>query len=146
MIHHRKYRVIPMASDSFVNNNLLCGVTHDLEEELFHFVNHKPWQSGLYSKLLVKADDLRVILIAMEPGAEIKKHHLDGTITIQVLQGLLGLRVEEKSQILRSGQMLTIAPGVEHDIKARDNAAFLVTISWPASETLQAIPHRGYGS
>lgn len=65
MIHHRKYRVIPMASDSFVDNNLLCGVTHDLDEELFHFVNHKSWQSGFYSKLLVKADDLRVILIAM---------------------------------------------------------------------------------
>ena len=56
-----------MASDSFVDNNLLCGVTQDLEEELFHFANHNPWQSGIYSKLLVKADDLRLVLIAMEP-------------------------------------------------------------------------------
>ena len=134
-----------MASDSFVDNSLLCGVTQDLEEELFHFANHKPWQSGIYSKLLVKADDLRVILIAMEPGAKMKEHHLDGTVTIQVLQGVLCLQVEEKSQNLRSGQMLTIASGVKHDIEARDDSAFLVTIAWPPSATLQAIPHRGYG-
>jgi hypothetical protein len=43
-----------MGSDSFVDNKLLCGVTHDLKEELFHFSHHKPWQSGLYSKLVVK--------------------------------------------------------------------------------------------
>lgn len=134
-----------MASDSFVDNSLLCGVTQDLEEELFHFANHKPWQSGIYSKLLVKADDLRVILIAMEPDAKMKEHHLDGTVTIQVLQGVLCLQVEEKSQNLRSGQMLTIASGVKHDIEARDDSAFLVTIAWPTSDTLQAIPHRGYG-
>jgi hypothetical protein len=57
-----------MASDSFIDNHLLNGVTNDLAEELFHFSHHKPWQSGLYSKLLVKADDLRVLLIAMEAG------------------------------------------------------------------------------
>ena len=56
-----------MASDSFIDNSLLCGVMQDLVEELFHFANHNPWQSGIYSKLLVKADDLRLVLIAMEP-------------------------------------------------------------------------------
>ena len=78
-----------MASDSFVDNSLLCGVTQDLEEELFHFANHKPWQSGIYSKLLAKADDLRVVLIALEPSTKMKEHHLDGAVTVHVLQGLL---------------------------------------------------------
>jgi len=87
-----------MASESFVDNTLLCGVTHDLAEELFHFANRKPWQSGLFSKLLVKADDLRVLLIAMDVGATMKKHHADGSITIHVIQGRLCLRVQEKSQ------------------------------------------------
>ena len=135
-----------MASDSFVDNSLLCGVTHDLAEELFHFANHKPWQSGLYSKLLVKANDLRVVLIAMEVGAKMKEHHTDGTITIHVLQGVLCLRVQEKSQDLQCRQILTLAPGIKHDIEARDDSAFLVTISWPTSDTLQSLPHRGYGS
>jgi len=135
-----------MASDSFLDNSLLCGITHDLAEELVHFSHHKPWQSGLFSKLLVKADDLRVILIAMEVGAKMKEHHTDGTTTIHVLQGLLCLRVQEKFQDLKCGQILTLAPGIKHDVEARDDSAFLVTISWPASDSLQSLPHRGYGS
>ncbi len=132
-----------MASESFVNNSLLCGVTHDLAEELFHFANHKPWQSGLFSKLLVKADDLRVLLIAMDVGATMKEHHADGTITIHVLQGGLRLRVQEKPQDLQSGQILTLAPGIQHDIEARDDSAFLVTISWPTNDSLESLSHRG---
>ena len=135
-----------MASESFVNNSLLCGVTHDLAEELFHFANHKPWQSGLFSKLLVKADDLRVLLVAMDVGATMKEHHADGTITIHVLQGRLRLHVQEKSHDLQSGQILTLAPGIQHDIEARDDSAFLVTISWPTSDSLESLSHRGYGS
>jgi len=135
-----------MASESFVDNSLLCGVTHDLAEELFHFANHKPWQSGLFSKLLVKADDLRVLLIAMDVGATMKEHHVDGTITIHVLQGRLCLRVQEKAQDLQRGQILTLAPGIQHDIESRDDSAFLVTISWPTSDSLETLSHRGYGS
>ena len=97
-----------MASDSFANNSLLCGTTIDLEEELFHFSHHKPWQSGLFSKLLVKADDLRLLLIAMETGAKTKEHHTDGTTTIHVLKGLLCVRVQEKPQTLRAGEVLTL--------------------------------------
>jgi len=135
-----------MASDSFVDNTLLCGVTHDLEEELFHFVNHKPWQSGVYSKLLVKADDLRVILIAMESNAKMKEHHSDGTTVIHVLKGALCVRVQSKPQHLQNGQTLTLASGVKHDIEARDESVFLVTIAWPTGEKLESLAHRGYGS
>ncbi|MBA3916196.1 MAG: AraC family ligand binding domain-containing protein [Acidobacteriales bacterium] len=135
-----------MASDNFVDNTLLCGVTHDLAEELFHFANRRPWQSGLYSKLLVKADDLRVLLVAMDAGAVMKEHHTDGTTTIHVLQGVLCIRIQEKPQALQVGQVLTLAPRTKHDIEARDDSAFLVTISWPTTETLQSLPHRGYGS
>ena len=92
-----------MASDNFVDDSLLCGVTHDLAEELFHFANRRPWQSGLYSKLLVKADDLRVLLIAMDAGALMKEHHTDGTTTIHTLQGVLCIRIQEKPQALRVG-------------------------------------------
>jgi quercetin dioxygenase-like cupin family protein len=135
-----------MTSESFADNRLLCGVTHDLAEELLHFSRHKPWQSGLYSKLLVKANDLRVILIAMDSGAKMKEHHTDGTTTIHVLQGLLRLRLHESAQVLKSGHILTLAPGIKHAVEAGDDAAFLVTISWPTGDKLQSLPHRGYGA
>jgi hypothetical protein len=42
-----------MGSDSFVDNKILCGVTHDLKEELFHFSHHKPYD-GCHSKSATK--------------------------------------------------------------------------------------------
>ena len=135
-----------MSSNSFDNNSLLSGDTQDLAEELFHLANRKPWQSGLYSKLLVKADDLRVLLIAMEAGAKMKEHHLDGTTVIQVLRGVLCLRVQDKSTNLQVGQILTLAPGVKHDVEARNDSAFLVTIAWPDDAKLQSLSHKGYRS
>ncbi len=135
-----------MATDNFIDNSLLCGVTHDLDEELFHFSNHKPWQSGLFSKILAKADDLRIVLIAMDAGATMKEHHADGTTSIQVLRGILCLHIEDKTQHLQTGQVLTLTPGIKHDLEALDDSAFLLTIAWPASDKLQSLPHRGYGS
>lgn len=135
-----------MASDSFTDNNLLCGVTHDLAEELFHFKNRRPWQSGLFSKLLVKADDLRVLLIAMDAGAQMREHHADGTTTIHVLQGMVCIGIQARPLSLQAGRILTLAPGIKHDIESCDSSVFLVTISWPASDVLRSLSHRGYGS
>jgi quercetin dioxygenase-like cupin family protein len=127
--------------------NALSGVSSlDLVSELAGSRENKPWQSGLYSKLLLKADDLRLVLIAMETGARIKEHHADGTVSIHALEGALSIHVQTQAQDLHAGQILTLAPGIKHDVEAREDSAFLLTISWPSSEKLKAMPHRGYGS
>lgn len=118
----------------------------DLASELAGFTPHKPWQSGLYSKLLFKSDDLRLVLIAMETGARMKDHHADGTVSIHALEGTLCIHLTERSHDLRAGQILTLAPGIRHDVEAREHSAFLLTISWPSDEKLQSLQHRGYGS
>ena len=132
--------------DSSFNINTLSGASSlDLAEELAGSRKHKPWKSGLYSKLLLKADDLRLVLIAMEAGAKIKEHHADGSISIHALEGTLCIHVLAQAQELHAGQILTLASGIKHDVEAREDAAFLLTISWPSSEKLESIPHRGYG-
>jgi quercetin dioxygenase-like cupin family protein len=118
----------------------------DLASELAGSRQHKPWQSGLYSKLLLKADDLRLVLIAMETGAKMKEHHADGTVSIHVLQGTLRVHTLEQTHDLDTGQILTLAAGIKHDVEARGDCAFLLTISWPSGEKLHSLPHRGYGS
>ena len=127
--------------------NTLPGVSSlDLAGELAGSREHKPWPSGLHSKLLLKADDLRLVLIAMETGARIKEHHADGSISIHVLEGTLCIRVQAQEHDLHAGQILTLAAGIKHDVEARVDSAFLLTISWPSSEKLESLPHRGYGS
>jgi quercetin dioxygenase-like cupin family protein len=134
-----------------VENNLSINTLHgissfDLARELTLVRQHRPWQSGLRSKLLLKANDLRLLLIAMETGARMKEHHADGTVSIHALEGELCVHVQEQAQNLHAGQILTLAPGIKHDVEAREESAFLLTIAWPTSEKLQSLQHRGYGS
>ncbi len=118
----------------------------DLESELSQSRQHKPWQSGLFSKLLFKTDDLRLVLISLEPGARLKEHHADGTISIHCLQGALCVHVQGQAHDVPAGQVLTILAGLKHDVEARDAAAFLLTISWPSAAKLDTHRHEGYGS
>jgi quercetin dioxygenase-like cupin family protein len=118
----------------------------DLAGELASLREHKPWRAGLFSKLLFKAGDLRLVLIAMEIGARMKEHHADGTVSIHALQGTLCVHVHEDARDLHAGHILTLAAGIKHDVEAREDSAFLLTISWPNSDKLQSLPHRGYGS
>jgi quercetin dioxygenase-like cupin family protein len=133
------------ASNSSINP--LSGVSLlDIASELAGSRQHKPWHSGLYSKFLLKADDLRLLLIAMETGAKLKEHHADGTVSVHALEGALCIHVQEQTHNLHAGQILLLAPGIKHDLKALEDSALLLTISWSSSDKLQSLPHQGYGS
>lgn len=94
-------------------------LTLDLAGELAGAQARKPWQSGLFSKLLFKAGDLRLVLVAMETGAKMKEHHTDGTISIHALEGTLCVHAGEQAHDLHAGQVLTMGPGIKHDVEAR---------------------------
>lgn len=116
----------------------------DLPSEIANAEDRKPWPTGVYSKTLVKEQDLRVVLSLMEPGAHMKSHHADGSMSVQVLRGAIRLRAEEGDHLLRSGQILTLLPSINHEVQATERSAVLFTLSWPESEKLRAMPHRGY--
>lgn len=121
------------------------GVTQfDLPSEIASAEMRKPWPTGIFSKTLVKEQDMRVVLSMMEPGAQMKSHHADGSISVQVLRGAVHLRAQAEDHELRSGQILTLLPSIRHDLKASEPSALLITLSWPESEKLRSMPHRGY--
>lgn len=125
--------------------NYSDGVTQiDLPSEIAHAESRKPWQTGVYSKTLVKEEDIRVVLSMLEPGAQMKSHHADGSMSVQVLRGAVRLRAENADHELRSGQILTLLPSICHELQASEPSAVLFTLSWPESEKLRAMPHRGY--
>ncbi|HTC74976.1 MAG TPA: cupin domain-containing protein [Edaphobacter sp.] len=118
----------------------------DLPQEMDDAERKKPWPSGIHSKTLFKKHDLRIVLISMQIGAHMNEHHADGTISIQVLKGQLTVTVNGKGHDLPAGSLFTLAHSIRHDVMAKDNSAFLLTISWPSDEELAAMKHRGYGS
>lgn len=118
----------------------------DLQRELAECTQKKPWPSGIHSKLLFKKPDFRCVLIAMEPSAQMKEHHADGTISVQVLKGRLRLGAEGNQHELATGNLLTLGASIKHDVQALEDSAFLLTISWPSDEELLSMKHRGYGT
>ena len=118
----------------------------DLNQEIADAASRKPWQAGQYAKTLFKKHDFRIVLITMERGAHMKEHHADGTISVQVLNGKVRMNVGDRPYELTAGNLFTLAASIRHDVEALDDSAFLLTISWPSTEELAAMKHRGYGS
>src|SRR5580704_19081450 len=118
----------------------------DLIQEIAESEQKKPWQSGHFAKTLFKKHDLRVVLITMENAAQMKEHHADGTISVQVLKGQIRFTVKGKVRDLMTGSLLTLGASIRHEIEALEDSAFLLTISWPSEQELLAMKHRGYGT
>jgi quercetin dioxygenase-like cupin family protein len=115
-----------------------ASAQYDLPQEIRDAESRKPWRSGLHSKMLVKKDDLRVVLFAMEPGATLKEHHADGSITVHVLQGEIRFHTPDRDCRLRTGQMLTLGRSIKHTVESVGDSAFLLTISSPGTQELAA--------
>lgn len=118
----------------------------DLGRELADFEGKKPWHHGMHSKMLFKKPDFRMVLVSMENAAQMKEHHADGTVSIQVLKGRIRVGVDGKTYELPTGNLLTLGASIRHEVEAMVDSAFLLTISWPSNQELLAMGHRGYGT
>ena len=118
----------------------------DLQQEVNQAETQRPWQSGIYSKTLLKQQDMRLVLTLMDADATMDEHHADGSVTVQVLIGKLRLSAQGTEHQLPARHLLSLQPSVRHNVQAMEPSAFLLTISWPDNEKLRSKPQGGYGS
>ncbi len=103
--------------------------TVHLWEEAARFPPHE--ESGRRAETLLKAPDLRVVLVTMRAGAELAEHTAPGTITVQALQGRFLFSTAEAEQDLAPGALVSVAGGVRHAVRCLEQGAFLLTLAWP---------------
>ncbi len=103
----------------------------DLLAEIDRLKTETTWSSGHNAKTLIKYDDLRAVLIVLQPKARIAEHKSGGRISIQVLTGYLQITAVGRTFRLRAGGLLTLDRSVPHDVEAFEESAFLLTIAWP---------------
>ncbi|MEX2336013.1 MAG: cupin domain-containing protein [Fulvivirga sp.] len=77
---------------------------------------------------IFKTDNMRMVLIALHQGAEMKKHTAEGIINVQVLEGQIAFHTKEESVTLVEGQMLTLHAGIPHRVYAQRESVFLLTL------------------
>ncbi len=70
-------------------------------------------------------------LTALKPGATMPDEHVDGRMTVQVIQGMVMLRTPDRHTELLPGLIAVIDSGIPWDIEAEHESVVLLTLAWP---------------
>ncbi|MBI3547492.1 MAG: AraC family ligand binding domain-containing protein [Elusimicrobia bacterium] len=106
--------------------------TFDLAAETARLKHGDAWlRTGHNAKVLAKHPHLRVLLTVLKVGTRIPRHRVEERISIQTVVGKLRFHLPARTLDLASGHLLVIEPGVQHDMEAVSDCAFLLSISWP---------------
>lgn len=88
------------------------------------------WKNGDRNSITIfKTDDLRVVLIALHPGAELKTHTAPGIITVQAIEGKITFSTGGQMEELSAGNMVILQAGIPHAVMALEESVFLLTMA-----------------
>lgn len=78
---------------------------------------------------LYKTDTMRMVLLGLHQGAELKEHTAPGNISVHILDGHVTFRAEGQEEKLIAGQVVTLHARIPHSVYAHEESVFLLTIS-----------------
>jgi quercetin dioxygenase-like cupin family protein len=97
-------------------------------------LQHEPtWDTGRNARTLVKFDDFRVVLTTLKANQRMPEHKTEARISLHILAGHLRVTAEGRTFDLRPGSLLALDCGTTHDIEARQDSSFLLTMAWTGS-------------
>ena len=84
--------------------------------------------AGHRQQTLYKDAGLTIALFVFERFSNLPAHRAAGTVNMHALRGRLKITGGGQVHELRAGQMLVLAPGVEHAVAAEEESEMLVTV------------------
>jgi quercetin dioxygenase-like cupin family protein len=69
-----------------------------------------------------------VALFRFKQGGGMAEHSAPGTVFVQVLEGRLVLRAQGENHVVSQGELLVLAPGMPHDVRAEEDSVMLLTV------------------
>ena len=119
--HHRPH-TSPMAAPF---------LDFDLPAEVHRLHSESTWSTGRNARTLIKYDNFRVVLTALQANVRVPEHKTEGRVSIHVLSGHIQIKAAGRTFSLRPGGVLALDHGMPHDVEAVEESAFLLTIAWP---------------
>lgn len=105
-------------------------VTMDLNHFIEQLRNETTWKdSDRNSITIFKSDNMRILLLGLHKGAELKTHTANGLISVQVLEGHIIFTTEAQTAELQKGQMLALHKQIPHSVLAAKETFFLLTMA-----------------
>jgi quercetin dioxygenase-like cupin family protein len=83
---------------------------------------------GTVSTSLIKTDRIQLLHLVLAPHQDQPQHHVDDECTIHCLEGEVELVTGAGVRKLRPGNVVVLAAKQQHALRARSEAAVLVTI------------------
>jgi quercetin dioxygenase-like cupin family protein len=119
---HRRPLAVPMAN---------AFLEFDLGVEVDRLRRETAGSTGRNARTLLKYDETRVVLTALQAGTRIAEHTTAGRMSIHMLSGHVRLNASDHVFDLRPGSLIALDPGSAHDMEALEDSALLLTIEWP---------------
>jgi quercetin dioxygenase-like cupin family protein len=91
------------------------------------------WRTtGRNAMTVVKYRDLRIVLEVMRPGPRMEDGHSDAAnaLVLQVLSGRLRVELDGQGVELSAGRLLALDHRVPSEVRALEESAFLIWVSW----------------
>ena len=105
-------------------------MTFDLPAILAGMKHEPTWRTARRNAVtLLKQPIFRIVLIALQAGAEVAPHQTDSPVTVQAIEGRIAVSVGADECVLGAGQLLTLRPGLRHAVRAQEDSAFLLTLA-----------------
>jgi len=109
-------------------------VRRNIIDELEKLADAPSWQleAGRSSETIVKYPEFRIVLVRMKKGSYMSHHRAEGPISVHSVSGRIRVHLPcDRMEELGPGDLLALERGLEHDVEALEECAFLLTIAWP---------------
>jgi quercetin dioxygenase-like cupin family protein len=83
---------------------------------------------GRTARTIVKEGPLRLTMMGLAPAGVLPPHSTDAPVTIHLLEGEVQFSALGRDYALTTGDVLVIAPGVEHSARSEKGGTFLLTV------------------
>lgn len=94
-------------------------------------IDIRPLKSNLktaITKTLYKSNHLEVFQMVLLSGKAMPEHQVTGEITVQCIEGNIEFTAAESSRLMHPGDLLCLAGGTVHAMKALEDSSVVVTI------------------
>lgn len=107
-------------------------VEMDLGSFIRQIKTEQAWQDSDRNAITIfKTGGMRLVLIGLHQGAEMKTHTAPGILSVQVLEGKIRFATAQQAAELGAGQMLALHAGIPHSVMAKEESIFLLTLAIP---------------
>lgn len=103
-------------------------VVTDINAAIAQLMNEEGWEETDCNGItLFKTDSLTTVLICMHTGSRIGENSIDGTVTIQIVEGEVELTADQEVITLHTGQMVMLHHEVTHSLLATEETVMVLT-------------------